>query len=646
MFYFSGAVLARQNNAGSSVPTLPTNQVEATIAAISAVGSYITGDGIIIPPPSFTNFGILSTEGSSQKLKVKELIETMVFPLKTNGDQLPYSPAGIVIQDNVNLGNLILANKSSIQQEVSSYVLRKNYLTFNPAISAEITAKCNRDVGYMIDAVANDLITGVISKSIQYAVAYWDGSTSRIPDSNIPNQKSNTLDVIEYLKRVSLIAANRENSAKCNRDVGFMIDAIANDLSTGVNAKSIQYAVAYWDGSTSRIPDSNILNQKLNTLDVVEYLKSATLGVAVNASNTVSNLALKKVNDLVSAMVYPLENNGLSKPYSPAGNPTSTAQGIANKLLTSKASIQNKVTDYVVYRNYLQSNSDLLAKCRRDVGYMIDALVNDLITGVNAKSVQYALAYWDGSTSRLREIPGTIIQDQRDNTIDTINYLQSVILDTIATENTNLINEVMDLAKTMSFPLRNNGQLPEYRPKGDPLTESRQTAANTLIRNRSLIQSRTRAYVNTLRIINGTTPDRILLQEKCNRDVGYMIDSVVSDLTTGVNAKSVQFALSYWDGTRNRLSGNPPGSPLLPNGSEDQVAATVATIRFLRDQCINLVLSEGGGRTGQFRSTNVTEASGSVEFDGFTGSGSEMLLNDPVSNIQPSAVVSKCIKYR
>lgn len=567
VFYFSGAVLAAQNNLNTSVPTLPANQVNATIAAISALGVYITGDGIPALPTPFTPVGVLSSaQLLAAKPLVKTLSETVYYPLQNNGQILSYSPAGSATIEDINLGNAILQNKTTIQNAVSSYVLRKNYLTFNPSTSAEITAKCNRDVG-------------------------------------------------------------------------FMVDAIANDLKTGVNAKSIQYAVAYWDGSTSRIPEINIPNQKNNTLDTINHLRSVALEVAINNSNTVSNRAIKKVNTLIDAMVYPLQAGGASRAYQPSGITSVNAQQAASVLLANKSSIQDRVTNYVVFKSYLIANTDLLAKCRRDVGFMVDAIANDLNTGVNAKSVQYALAYWDGSASRLREIQGSTLERQRANTIDTIEYLQSIILDYLTLDQSNLINEIIDLAKTMSYPLKNNGQLPDYRPRGEPLTDSRQAAANLLLANRADLQSKTRRYVDSLNIIRGTTPDRIILQEKCNRDVGYMIDSIVNDLVTGVNARSIQFGLSYWDGTKNRLSGNSIGSP-------NQVAATISTIRYLRDQCIGLIQSNGVATPSNATITTTTSPSGNFVYDGFTGSGNDQLFNDPVSNMQPSAVVNKCIKYR
>jgi len=575
-FYFSGAVLSRNVNVGSTVPTLPLEEVEATIQAISAIGRYITGDNfpqpiIEIPIPYVViNAPIFDAgnEAIQRNDAVWNCINAMIYPLQNNGASLAYSPAGNPTSEDIELGNALLQNRTSIQKTVSSYVLKKNYLTIDPYYFEVFTNKCIRDTGYMIDAVANDLITGV-------------------------------------------------------------------------NAKSIQYAVAYWDGSTSRLPEEILINQKQNTLDVIRYLRSASLEVAVSESATVENRIFKKVSDLVATMIYPLKNNGNNLNYFPPGSPIQNAQAAANLLLFNKATIQDKVSRYVQVKGYLDATTqpELFEKCTRDVGFMIDAIASDLISGVNAKSIQYALAYWDGSTTRL---PQNELPNQRRNTIDTIEYLISVVMDYLKTYG-GILNQILDLAKTVAFPLRNNGQLPPYEPQGPTITLDRDIAFKTLQANRTRLQNDTINFVRTLGIIS----DRPDLQAKCFRDIGYMVDSVINDLIYGTDARSIQYGLAYWDGTKNRIGGIATGV----NSNVDQRAATIETIRFLRDQSIDLILRAGGNNPGGATSqTGQTSLSGAINYSGqtFDGQNGDLygIENDPIGNIQPVAVVNKIIKVR
>jgi hypothetical protein len=199
LFYFSGYIIQNLYS-GTTVPTLPASQVQATIGAISAIGAFITG----IDMPTATVFpnGILSagSGGESRVNDVLSLVQTVYHPLSTGGDVYSYNPSGSATVESTQFASVLLANKAKIQKQVADYVFNSGYLTDNA-----LRSKCNRDVGFMVDAVANDLATGVVAKSIQYALSYWDGSVSRIADQPLaPNQIRNTIDTVEYLKQIAL----------------------------------------------------------------------------------------------------------------------------------------------------------------------------------------------------------------------------------------------------------------------------------------------------------------------------------------------------------------------------------------------------------------------------------------------------------
>jgi hypothetical protein len=129
------------------------------------------------------------------------LVRTVYHPLSTGGNTYSYSPSGEPSFDDKVLGASLLENKPKIQKIVKDYVFNKGYLT-----DLNLRDKGNRDVGFMLDAVANDLSTGVMAKSIQYALSYWDGAVSRIPSNNplALNQEENTIDTIQFLKKIAL----------------------------------------------------------------------------------------------------------------------------------------------------------------------------------------------------------------------------------------------------------------------------------------------------------------------------------------------------------------------------------------------------------------------------------------------------------
>jgi len=562
--YFKGTLMGKFSNSNSNVPTIPEDQVEATIDAINALSFYINGVNIPSVPTPFTTFGILSSLelGSSKKPNVMSNISNIKYPLQNGGLLNDYIPNGNPSEEDINLGYYLLNNKQSIQSEIAKYVLEKEYIEikYNFTLEQELKLKCNRDIGLMLDAVANDLITGVTSKSIQYALAYWEGSTSRLPENVIPNQKLKTIDTINKLKKILIdlyinksndksdstniklytshqpakienslnnfnkIILNKNNtpstfpsgeinnnsyviasenilkyksdlqlqvvkyakynyplalnndslSAKCFRDAGYIIDALAADIANNTNHRSIEVGDMYFKGtlmgpanSGSEVPTlpQNQIEATIESIKSLIYYINGNIPAeptsftdyGILSSDETGIQRQTDVMDRISDIVFPLENNGTLRTYYPIILPKQQDIDLANQLLGNKLIIQDKVASYVLNQGYLivDSYNDtqlFTSKCNRDVGLMIDAVAHDLSSGVVAKSIQYALAYWEGSTSRL---PENVIPNQRYKTIDTINMLKKVLTSIYADGLTKLsINSQLSSVNRYTYPIR------------------------------------------------------------------------------------------------------------------------------------------------------------------------------------------------
>jgi microcystin-dependent protein len=577
--YFSGFLASSLSNRlvypGSTVPSLPENQVIPTIEAIKAIGTFITG--IDFPINSIvTKVGILSSDeyfGMTQKHIYKGF--NIYSEVINNIENIPMTTPNGVVFDNTYFiaATSILDKKAEIQLSVVNYV-KDNF----PASLLGTTV-----------------------------------------------EESNSL------------------SARCFRDTGFILDSLAADLKNNANHRCIETGVFYFSGAVLlRDVNNNTgvptlpANQVDATISAISSIKMFIDQYSFPISDNTNN----QIKSLLETVYYPLQNNGKTLAYFPNGVSTTETKTAASKLRDVKRSIQEKVRNYVVVKSYLPDGSENLLKCTRDVGYMIDSIISYLETGVDAKVVQYAVAYWDGSTSRLLDS----IPNQRNNTIDTIRYLSSLLLNEFISDKGSVANEIKQLIDTMIFPLQTGGQSVPYQPAGSPLTPDRQIASEILRSNRSLLQNQMRTFVNNLGILNlRDTAKAAELKDKCSRDVGYMIDSVISDLTTGVIAKSVQFALAYWDGSKNRIGGD----RVLSNGNPDQIKDTVRTVEDLKRRSLALVISNGGAITSTSPVTYTTSTSGRFDYDGLTDDGSfESMGQDFVSNLQPTAVVNKCIKAR
>ena len=547
--YFNGTLGSQLTYPDSSIPSLPTDQITATIAAISAINFYITGNGIPEFPTSFTTTGVLSGQDMANRaIDATFRIKDIIYTLENNGNTKAYLPQGNPSQNDINLGRELLLRKQEIQDATADYVKKKQYLTkIYP--DPVLTAKCNRDVGLMLDALINDIKTGVVARSIEYALAYWEGSTSRLPENLIANQKQKTIDTINFLKKTVInvlqknsysLSLNQKNkisdilenfnkiilsinnvprttpngsiksdsyknasqnilnnktnlqnqivnfvkynfpyvlsntilSTKCYRDTGYIIDAIVADIANNTNHRSIEVGNLYFKGTMLKAPNygSSVptlpANEVAPTIAAIQALGYYITGNGIpdfipsfTTTGILSSLKMgsdrnQDVWDRIDDMIYPLQNEGALKAYIPHGYPKIDDKKLANAIESNRSIIQQKVAEYVFDNNYLvtqysvspDASGALSGKCKRDVGYMVDAVANDLITGVTSRTIQYALAYWQGSTSRL---PEDILPDQIKNTIDTINFLNGYLVKI----NPRLLTYVGDNIKLMQYPL-------------------------------------------------------------------------------------------------------------------------------------------------------------------------------------------------
>jgi hypothetical protein len=256
--------------------------------------------------------------------------------------------------------------------------------------------------------IANSSYT-TASQQILAAKAQIQQAVINYAVTNYPNAMSNNPTLTAY----------------CYRDTGFIVDALAADIANNTNHRSIEVGNFYYKGVTKNV------NVPYGQLILPSYELSATIN-SINYiasyinSNVVTDTSRKTdVTSRMADVVYPLQTGGALKAYSPAGSPTTDDINIANLIAANRSALQDKVSYYVIQKGYL-FDSALLQICKRDVGLIVDAIYNDLVSGVNARSIEYGLAYWNGSTTRL---PDSLVPNHKEKTTDTFNYLNTCIKD-------------------------------------------------------------------------------------------------------------------------------------------------------------------------------------------------------------------------
>jgi len=402
---------------------------------------------------------------------------------------LPNPPALPAVLNSAKI--LLLNNIRFIQEEVIGYIAA-NYPVYN-------RDKCYRDVGYIIDAVFNDLVFGSNYQSVTAGLAYYRD----IPSSAyvISDQKPETIaginkardlilaittdtgaesvitanfaiitDIINsgvgvapslsyptpagadsgYVAAANLINANKAflktivtgwiaaqvtgniapftssftyNTVKCQRDVELLIDAIRYDLLYGGNSSTVTAGEAYYQGTV-------ISGQVDQTVAAYEFLQSVITQVAQNITVTPTYSASPQVSgtagssgaaDFISSRldeIVILVEGGVvtvSNPSYTLGNSTYAAQRVL--VQAEKVNVQEDTVDWLESSETVFAYDDI--KCRRDVGYIIEGVVYDILYGGNSQSVDSGKKYY---SSILPGGPSQIPATQKAATIDALGH--------------------------------------------------------------------------------------------------------------------------------------------------------------------------------------------------------------------------------
>jgi len=175
-----------------------------------------------------------------------------------------------------------------------------------------------------------------------------------------------------------------------------------------------------------------------------------------------------------------------------------------------------------------------IAKCKRDMGYLIDALIYDLRYGGNERVSEVAKQYYLSGVVQVINLPvETAIQVKLWNLI-------------------------------IGFILLNIAYTPSDQ---SPVTSTQDTSGSAA--ELSAVTQATSLSTIVSNVINGglsTLPTTVYSaynfagysydSAKCERDMGYVIDSYLNDIRYGGNAKIRLIASRYWDGERPQVDGD------------------------------------------------------------------------------------------
>jgi hypothetical protein len=211
------------------------------------------------------------------------------------------NPDGIQIDQKAqDAANRIEENKAFIQEEAYGYIIQKySDLLTNTNITI---AKCERDIGYFVDAVVQDLRLGGNLNTIKAAEGYFVGGQL----AYIDNELNETLEAFDYVKNISIAAMRNFDYliGGCQTTAGSPIVDIGDTTGIMVGMKVTHYEyneTNFYRGKLTEnaqpvtvnpaIPSSAYVKRVIDgsRIELGTFGSRLEIGVSVNANVTTTS---------------------------------------------------------------------------------------------------------------------------------------------------------------------------------------------------------------------------------------------------------------------------------------------------------------------------------------------------------------------
>lgn len=470
------------------------------------------------------------------------------------GDMLAeFDPAAMSMENGAGcrrVARVLRESRTLLQDDVVAWVdLNITQQLAGYTLSAENKAKCRRDVGFILDALDFDLQNGSSLRTREYALKYYVGAQSVLSRTA---EQTKTAEAIMYLGERIVARVDAETDPRNVFDKNgttryeslltyknYNGTADASGVTVQVDLPGPVMYVAY------RLKNTNLKKWRLEgrqtdgadweTLDVQSGIAAAT----------------RRMKALVEGFAGIVEGKTPEAAFGPAALSTEKGAGIriARVLRESRTLLQDEVMAWVD-RTIPRLSSDRKAKCRRDVGFILDALDYDLQNGSNVRTLEYAGKYYVNAQSVLPA-------DQKKPTADAIRYLGERIAALVGYDEPNVA--AASPSDTETAVARATGlveglanrvvSLTGVFPRDAVENTGGHTRASTAVRaNAAFLQAEIMAWVSSnVNLSDGQ-------KESCKRDVGYIATAIAGDLRAGGITRTLEAAGLYYDGATSRLS--------------------------------------------------------------------------------------------
>jgi hypothetical protein len=498
-------------------------------------------------------------------------------------------------------------------------------LLLTPATPAE-TAKLEG----MIDLITNIITVGPSAAESKKAISLTKSTSTTVYNAvAILNSNRQFLidEVTSYIDMINHPGVEY-NEATCYRDTGLIVDAIAQDLLFGGTSQSTFAGIQYW-----RQADyvGAIAGEITTTTNAINHLSSLAQSVVrnintntasyqsiipriLNTATAVSSATATLIGNDFSVITRILSSgtSGVTDTIIPNGVVASTATEIVNAVAALRANKQYLQAETIAWID--QTNSDILyydqKKCTRDVGLIVDSLAFDLLHNGVSQSTFAGLQYWN-QNGYTGQIGGELT-----TTSNAIAYLKDQILSRVGSTSSVSVSANFDKILYI-LNTGTSGVTDTIVPNGTTSTDIHIfNDYNTIIASKIGVSN---AVVNWV-ITNN--PGFAFNAFTCNRDVGYIMDSIAFDLLHGGNRQSVMSGVYYYNFNTT--------SSAIPN----ETTQTAYAYSFINSLSANIIQNIPVTATyqsyvGQVITANTATASEVATIDSLIYTINDIIVNGP-----------------
>jgi hypothetical protein len=461
-----------------------------TQVAFNGMGLVVRGEGYAQQVSFFTNFshvGVWAIEGGHASL-LNSNTTFGDYGLRSSGKRILViaDVEGISTASDSAASSVILAEKDNILNNmISRLQISGSFTASYLDTGSAIYQSTMKDGGILIDSIASDLL-GAPGRTVNFTQALFKGQ-------DVSSGSIYTLPTASGFDQGAIAAFRvndifRYNEPSCSRDIGYIVDALTTDMLYGGNQRSVMSGEFYY-----KFPSVATTTQLQKTLDGIRYAGELAISFTTSSaqsSSIASNLAT--ILDIV-------ENGTGSLPPIVLNSANNIKVISSTQITSSSAATGTELTK-------------------------IDSLTTSLIDIITNGT---------GSLPALSE-----------NTFENIKFTDEpqFISGSTTGSNSDVTFVSSSIALVASIVLNGTGSLPTLIPYTTPSTNPNTLSAyNLLTGNLEFIKKETIAYISS------SWSTASYDQDKCERDIGYIVSGAAEDLLYSSNSASLASGIAYYE---------------------------------------------------------------------------------------------------